>query len=303
MFTRWISKLLRNQRLVPVIESNQNRMFADVRRWQMEEGIINETYPGISNEPVFENRELIVSLTSYGRRLYDVGYTIESIMRQTLKPNRIILWIDERDRRNIPAVLVKMQDRGLEIRVTGENIRSYKKLYHALVEFPEDCIVTVDDDIIYEYDLIERLVMAYRKTPDCICAARCHKVLLDKEGQVLPYNSWQWHSRELTCSFRNFLTGVGGVLYPPHSLDEEVMNIEAFTKLAPTADDVWFYLMAVKNGTKIRKIATRNSSGNDYIENYAFHDEGLMQINTKGECRNDIQIKAVMQQYNIVIPE
>lgn len=293
-------KLINYLRLIPVIEYNQHRILSEIRRWQMEDKILTESTSGISDISIFKDREIVASLTSYGRRLYDIAYTIESIMRQTLKPNRIILWIDETDKNNIPSILQKLQNRGLEIRVTPENIRSYKKLYHTLKEFPNDIIITFDDDIIYEYDLIERLVTAYKETPDCICAARCHRVLFSKNGTLKPYNAWEWHYKKTSISKLNFLTGVGGVLYPPYSLDDEVTNIEAFTSLAPTADDVWFYCMAIKKGTKIRKIATRNLGGDDYVENYAFHTEGLMQVNTKGKCLNDPQLKAVIDKYNLM---
>jgi len=295
-----ITKLQRNQRLIPVISYEQDRSSAEIRRWLIEKEILFSNDKGTDTASVVRNKSLIVSLTSYGRRLYDVAYTVESIMRQTLKPNRIVLWIDEKDAGRIPLALQKQQARGLEIIVTPENIRSYKKLHHSLEQFPDDIIITVDDDVIYEYDLIERLVSAYKETPNCICAARCHRIKFSKEGHLLPYNSWEWHYKKPSESKLNFLTGVGGVLYPPHSLDEEVSNINAFKKLAPTADDVWFYCMAIKKGTKIRKVATRNLSGNDYVENYAFHDEGLMQINTKGECLNDRQLKAVIGFYNLL---
>lgn len=302
-----IAKFQRNQRLIPVIDLNQHKMLAEMRRWQIEESLLRrisadakeQDVIGIAEQPVFGDKKLIISLTSYGRRLYDVCYTIESIMRQTVRSNKIVLWIDEADRNNIPNSLKALTHCGLEIIVTPENIRSYKKLYHSLLKYPEDVIVTVDDDLIYEFDLLERLVGAYRETPDAICAARCHRVRFDSEGNLLPYNQWKWHYRNPSISGLNFLTGVGGVLYPPHSLAQEVTDMDTFTTLAPTADDVWFYFMAIKNRTLIRKIATRNPGGDDYMENYAFHDEGLMQVNTKGECLNDVQIRAVADHYKL----
>lgn len=295
-----IKKWLRNQRLIPVIDINHSKLLAETRRWQMESELIDSDRPGISSNNIFGDKQLIVSLTSYGRRLYDVAYTIQSIMRQTVKPNKIILWIDEQDNDSIPTALKSLQKRGLEIRSTPDHIKSYKKLYHTLIEFPNDVIVTVDDDIIYEYDLLERLIKEYTNFPTCICAARCHRIKFDKSGNILPYNSWQWHYPIPSNSTTNFLTGVGGVLYPPNSLDKEVLNTEVFLNLAPYADDIWFYCMAIKKGTKIRKIATRNYSGNDYVENFAFHDEGLLQLNTKGECLNDKQLKSVIAQYNLL---
>ena len=106
-----LQKFIRNQRLIPVIATMQDKMLAEMRRWQLEEAIINCTQPGVAEEAVLDDKRLIVSLTSYGRRLYDVAYTVESIMRQTLKPNKIVLWIDESDKDNIPIALRNQQAR------------------------------------------------------------------------------------------------------------------------------------------------------------------------------------------------
>jgi len=46
-----------------------------------------------------------------------------------------------------------------------------------------------------------------------------------------------------------------------------VLNREVFTSICPTADDVWFNAMAIKKGTPIRKVVTRNTAGNDYLSN------------------------------------
>ena len=47
----------------------------------------------------YEKREcvpnLIVSLTSFPQRMYDIKYTIFSLMNQTIKPEKIILWLGE----------------------------------------------------------------------------------------------------------------------------------------------------------------------------------------------------------------
>lgn len=49
---------------------------------------------GISKERYCQ-KEVIVSLTTYGKRLYDVYLAIESIMQQSMKPNRIVLWLGD----------------------------------------------------------------------------------------------------------------------------------------------------------------------------------------------------------------
>lgn len=294
-----INKYIRNQKLIPVIEQLINRNYAEMRRWQLEKEILGCQTMGICSDQLLESGQLIVSLTSYGRRLYDAAYAVESIMQQTIKPNKIILWIDDRDKCNIPQALKQQQVRGLEIKPTAPDYRSYKKLIHTLESYPDDTIITIDDDVMYEFDLIERLLTAHKSYPKDICAARVHRIKRDAANVPIPYNKWDWTITELSAHPDNFLTGVGGVLYPPHSLADETTNGNLFTKLAPTADDVWFFFMARLKGTLVRKIATRNRYGHDYLENIAYNGEGLMQVNTRGECLNDRQIAAVMNHFNI----
>jgi len=40
-------------------------------------------------------------------------------------------------------------------------------------------------------------------------------------------------------------------LYPPRSLNEEMLDSKIFMEMAPTVDDIWFWAAAVANGTKI----------------------------------------------------
>ena len=58
-------------------------------------------------------------------------------------------------------------------------------------------------------------------------------------------------TNRLHFSFKNIQTGVGGVLYPPNSLNQEMMDSEIFKQIAPTTDDIWFWAAAVANGTYI----------------------------------------------------
>jgi hypothetical protein len=41
-----------------------------------------------------------------------------------------------------------------------------------------------------------------------------------------------------------------GVLYPPASLHPDALNAQMAAELAPTADDLWFKVMALRHGTK-----------------------------------------------------
>lgn len=259
---------------------------------------LHSTESGVSTQKLCEH-EVIVTLTTFGRRLYDVYLAIESIMQGSMRPNRILLWLAEdlRDK-PLPITLQKQIARGLEIEYT-QDTRSYKKLVPTLVKYPEAVCVTIDDDLIYNFDLLENLVNAYNQDPGCIHACRVHRIKVDGDGSPFSYNDWQW--KVANCSVLskyNFATGGAGVLYPPHSLSAQVTNTEAFTKLAPLADDVWFYAMALLNGYRVKKCFTRSSLGEDYIQNESVQAESLNSSNVAGG-KNDEQIRAVFQAYGI----
>ena len=91
-----------------------------------------------------KSQQLIVSLTTYPKRFNVVYLTIESLMNQTMKPDKIILWLkkEELSYGKIPQKILKLKSRGLDIRIVNENLRSYKKLVYAVEEFPTSNIIT-----------------------------------------------------------------------------------------------------------------------------------------------------------------
>ncbi len=44
-----------------------------------------------------------------------------------------------------------------------KNIRSYKKLIPSLIYYPDDIIITCDDDIFYRSNMVSDLINAYNK--------------------------------------------------------------------------------------------------------------------------------------------
>ena len=244
--------------------------------------------------------DIIVSLTSYGERLDQVHVTIESIMNGTMLPNKIILWLAEDITDNLlPQKLKNLQSRGLEIRYY-KDIRSYKKLIPTLISYPNDIGVTIDDDVIYRKDVIEKLYNSYMQDPNCIHAHRVRRIILDNCGYPISYNDWENVVPRGKKSYFNIFTGVGGVLYPPRSLHKDVMNETVFMDICKFADDIWFWAMAVKNGVKIKKVHSHSIYGNDLIMNPMVQQKSLSSINiNKNMCLNDIQLAAVDRYYDL----
>lgn len=266
-----------------------------IRKQFLEDKIINSSISGITKEK-YCDCEIIVSLTSYGRRLMSVCYAIESIMQQEKKANRIVLWLGEKDfDGHIPTSLKKQCDRGLEIRRT-KDIRSYTKIIPSLQMFPNAAIITIDDDIMYDFDIIGNIIDSYIANQNCIHACRCHVIKYASNGTMLPYYKWQWCSFDTQNNCNNFFTGVGGVLYPPHCFDPEIFNEKIFLDICKTADDVWLNAMARKSNTKICKVPTKSARCEDYVELQDVQDIALNFVNV-ASSQNDVQLKKVWNRY------
>lgn len=282
--------------IIKQFNDNTYRSLYSYKIEKLNEYVLYGTESGVSEE-LYCDHEIIVSVTTYGKRIIDVYLAIASIMRQTLKPNRIILWLDySLEGIELPRTLKLLMKKGLEIYYC-EDIKSYKKLIPALRKFPNDAIITIDDDIIYDFDCVERLVNSYLKEPFLIHSSRQHKIRC-KGNKVLPYNEWEWVSSDTNVDVRNFPTGGAGTLYPPHSLDSDVFDSSVFMKICPTADDIWFKAMALKKGTLSRKIISHTPNSEDYYYILSNQDEALMKTNVI-DNRNDIQFDAVFQKYNL----
>ncbi|MBR1423936.1 glycosyltransferase [bacterium] len=243
--------------------------------------------------------KIIVSLTSYPERMYDLHYCIYSLLTQETKPDEVILWLAKEQfpnrEKDIPKQVLDLIKNGLSIKFC-EDIKSYKKLIPALREYPNDIIVTADDDIFYDYNWLEKLYNEYEG--DCVIAHRCHRIIIENE-KILPYRNWEKCVIKNNPSFLNFATGAGGIMYPPHCLHKEVANEALFKKLAPKADDVWFWAMSVLNNTKIKTVTEPNRELK-YVNperELGFNEDGTLCATNKFE--NDLQISNVIEYLNI----
>lgn len=197
----------------------------------------------------------------------------------------------------MPQMLLNMRQRGLEIKKT-KDIRSYTKLIPALKEFPDSPIVTFDDDIIYPPDALEWLYKAYKADGSKIYFRRGHRMKLAAENSFVPYANFDWEIQDDMVSPLNFPTGVGGVLYPPRCFANEVLDEDAFMRLAPYADDIWFKAMSLLNGTLSQKVWAENLG---FTELDILHEEQTLRLNEKNVIAggNDVQLKAVWDKYGL----
>lgn len=244
-----------------------------------------------------EEREqkIILSLTSFPKRYNRLHVVMKSLLRQTVKPDYVILYLYEDEAKNLPISLTALTKFGMEIVKVDRNLMPHKKYYYAMQAFPNDCVITVDDDFIYPDNLVEELLKWHELKPHCIVAARARKMNFDENGQLLPYRQCRIIRENVTEPVSYALTtNGGGTLFPPRSLDSRVFDIDLINKLALRQDDLWLMVMQKLAGTKAvicpenvleREIAVKGESMDD-----------LFATNTTD---NRISMKALFDYFNI----
>lgn len=243
--------------------------------------------------------KLIVSLTSYPQRINVVPQVIDSLLRQSLKPDLIILWLAEEEfpiqEKSLPKALKRYTKFGLTIKWCS-NLKSYKKIIPSLIEYPDDIIVTADDDIRYPENWLESLYSAHLIHPNEIVCHYSYQPYFEK-GMTL-YQPKIINNPGLLTKTQIIGSG-GGSLFPPHSLHSDTTNIALFKSLAPHNDDYWIWAMAKLNNTPMRLIE-------DFMDNIVCIDgtqeTGLWQSRNQEEC-GATEFNRIVQKYPILQQE
>ncbi len=250
-----------------------------------------------------KKKQVIVSLTSFPAAIPYAAEAIKSILAGSVLPDKVVLYLTfaQFENNSIPQNLITLAKENplFEIRDYPREIRSYRKLIPALRDFPDAIIVTVDDDVDYHKDMLADLLRLHEKYPNALLAHRAKLIKPDK-----PYKKWRkyrWYNflfKKIHAGYRNLQTGVGGVLYPPHSLKEDMLDEELFTKIAPTTDDIWFWAAAVANGVKLIPVPFGHNKPKELGKPNTL---SLKTVNYKaGIDRNAAAFNAIIEHYPIV---
>ncbi|MDR1943047.1 MAG: class I SAM-dependent methyltransferase [Endomicrobium sp.] len=245
-----------------------------------------------------QKNKIIISLTSYPARINVVHKAILTLLKQTKKADKVILWLATEDfpnkEKDLPIELTELIKRGLTISWC-KDMKSYNKLIPSLKEYPDHVILTVDDDVYYPKDLLENLYTAYLNKPNMVHCHRAHRITF-RYGKILPYMKWNFclQGGKVQPSFCNFITGVGGVLYPPGIFYKDILREDLISKLSVdfVGDDIWFWAMCVLNSVKINVI-DNNLRFPKNIE--ASQEKSLWQTSRLG--RNDLYLQNLFHYY------
>lgn len=223
-----------------------------------------------------------------------------------MKPDKIILWLgeDKFPGGKLPEIFDKVKKCGVNIEFR-EDIGPHTKYFHAMKEYPDDIVITFDDDQIYNRDVIEVLYRSYIEHPDTVQCINVNEVVFTSEWEVASYENWKRFEVLSGHSSHAYVPlGVGGALYPPHSVSDEVFNIEAIRKLCPKNDDIWIKFMLLLKGTKITRVGYKGKTNIYEGPSYTIFrsQEGGLWKENGFEGGNDRQFKAMLDAYNSYLP-
>lgn len=251
------------------------------------------------------HQELVVSITSYGKRLNYVFLTIESILNQKYKPSRIILWLYKDD---VPTgwykkLLERQVKRGLIIKYVDVDVRSFKKLSFMLDERyitlndSVKYIVTADDDIFYPANWLVGFKLNYclLNEKKAVLCYRGRNIVVREDGSIAPYDQWNLATKDSSRFYSILPTGVSGICYPRESLDNTIQLFTDIMERCPYADDIWYKMVTLKNGYESKLIVDKSIH---YVPVFTGFTKGLEKTNVLNK-RNDIQLKSTMDYFNV----
>jgi len=189
-----------------------------------------------------ENSSLVVSLTTLPSRIGKIFPAMNSLLDQTVRPERIFLALPPFSRReqatyvvpeglrNHPLVTILRADRDW-----GPATKLIPVLRHC-AGAPETLILAVDDDNVYPRTFLATFLHYAAALPDAALSLR---------GWPIPVSHRWKDSREVKGSRiasplrTDIITGCGGILVRPRFFDADFFDYEKAPPAAFFVDDVW----------------------------------------------------------------
>lgn len=241
------------------------------------------------------DEQLVCVATTIPSRINVLHNSIESILRQTIRPHKIVIYLGKNLFEGVvlPDNLINLCQFNVEFRYV-EDVRVHTKYFYAFQEFNNSLVMTFDDDIIYRPNLIEELLKAHNEYPNCVVCSRAHKIMWNKSGELLSYNLWKWESVSVVPSYQLVATGVGGVLYKPRNFLDRLYDKKIFLEVSTNNDDLW--LKWVELCSKIPVVTLKRN-----IWYFIIEDSQKEALNTLNVHRNqnDIYCSELVKYFKI----
>ena len=155
---------------------------------------------------------IIVSLTSWVKRINYVKKVVESIMNNTLQPDRVYLNLSKMEFNGIelPKELedyFNNDDRLVINWVEGENTKPMKKIFPILKYIDDDdIIIDTDDDIIFPEDLIQSRINDFKKYDCKYCITSNPKTSIGFNGEMKVISAVSLFTKKMLKNWERLLS-------------------------------------------------------------------------------------------------
>jgi hypothetical protein len=268
-----------------------------------------ELYYSVSDRITRERRiqnlahpSLVVSLTSYPARIDKLWLVVESLLDQSRKPDKILVWLYRKEfgsKENLPQNLRRLEERGVEIHFCDDNLYPHKKYLYTMRQYPDADVITVDDDVFYPPTIVEKLISYSDIYPEAVCCFIARDMKMGSETDI-QYNEWDYVRCSTPPRHRNQMIGVGGVLYPSGSFDDELFNLDMLKNLSLKTDDLWLKVMLYRNGVRV---ACMGGAYPKFFIPIIRKADISLQTKNIGEYYNDVNLRKLLDHYGIELDD
>jgi len=227
---------------------------------------------------VRKREKTIISFTTVPGRIDKSYYTIASLLNQSRKVDEICIYIPLQSHKGveyiIPNWMLKLQKnlKSFKIKRCEKDWGPATKLIPALLEHTENCVIIyVDDDTVYNKNMVENLISYSNRYPKC--------AICNQGWNVERWNSKQCKTDKIFSNatryfpkvdpygyqFVDVLQGFSGVLVKNRFFDiPSLIQTEKYPKQVFYVDDV--YISGHLNNNKIHRISTTFQNGIPYMK-------------------------------------
>lgn len=250
-----------------------------------------------------ENK-IVVTMTSWTKRINQVARAIyRYLTTQTIKPDVFYLWLAEEEFPNkeddLPEDLLLICE-GFNVKIKWTKYNEYCfKRWRVYPEHYNDFVISMDDDIIYDSDLIETCINRYKEIKEpCVISWQKPGCVLQPDRPNIIYD-WCPISSYKTVSITNYF--LGQTCFTPRSFPVEIFTDKYWNKIreiCPKCDESVIHPFLIKNGIKIYFCSDKEKAKT--IE--SLQDVGLLQEmhNTVIKINGKFYKKQHILKYNIL---
>ena len=244
------------------------------------------------------SEKIIVSITSWKKRINNAHKPIEILINNTYKPDKIILnlAIEEFPQKNLElpnSILKLFKFDNFEIFWVYKNNNVFKKLIPTINRFKNDLIITIDDDVLYPFDLIENIIKNFIKF------GSNKPMSFGSKNSDWIINKTRINSHYGACTIVKYEFFQEKLNEMYKDTTEELIN-----KKIKCFDDVLYTYAALINGfhyLRIKNYSVKNYVFNSKFQDYSFSEKYSKNIMILYQDYHNILRNYIFEKYNITI--